>query len=329
VALAAAVAVVGGALLYSSVNAATTGTIHGCYSKATGDLRIANSCTKKESAITWKQSPKAGAAGPAGPAGSSTRGPAGPQGAQGATGATGSSGGTGTAGATGAAGASGGHVGATGSTGSTGVTGASGATGNQGVNSAVQGPAGAPGATGSTTGVTGAVGAQGALGGTGGASAVVGITGPTGAAGAIGATGTAGSPGAIANVHYVSKTVSIPAGANDDFEEVTCATAGAGLNAIHGGVTLNDTTDEDLIDAYPTNGNGTGQSGTVAWGVDLQNGDDNNAHTAVIYVICVSPTGVDSSHLTGAAVAKKANARPAESSATIRAVALKRIALAH
>lgn len=83
---------------YAAVSASND-TIHGCYAKAGGALRVLDpgrSCTRREHALSWNER---------GPAGEP--GPRGATGAAGATGATGATGPQGPAGATGAAGAQG------------------------------------------------------------------------------------------------------------------------------------------------------------------------------------------------------------------------------
>jgi hypothetical protein len=79
---AALVIVLGGAAFAAIPD--SNGTIHACYQKANGNLRVVestNECRKNETAIAWNQ---AGAQGSIG-----ATGPAGPTGAAGATGATG------------------------------------------------------------------------------------------------------------------------------------------------------------------------------------------------------------------------------------------------
>jgi hypothetical protein len=77
-------------------------TIHACVHNNTGALRIASTCKKDESPLSWNT---AGATGPTGPAGPS--GPAGPKGPQGIAGLTGPGGPIGVAGPAGPAGPSG------------------------------------------------------------------------------------------------------------------------------------------------------------------------------------------------------------------------------
>jgi len=70
-----------------AANSRTASVIQGCYSTSTGNLRIASSCERSETAISWNQEGSAGPAGPAGPAGqpgaagpAGRAGPAGPKG---------------------------------------------------------------------------------------------------------------------------------------------------------------------------------------------------------------------------------------------------------
>ena len=73
-----------------AANNRTASVIQGCYSNSTGNLRVASSCERSETAISWNQDGPAGPAGPAGaagqpgavgPAGAAGRaGPAGPRG---------------------------------------------------------------------------------------------------------------------------------------------------------------------------------------------------------------------------------------------------------
>jgi len=104
-------AVVGGSVAYASIPD-PVGTIHGCYSKLTGSVRVIDTdnngrCLPTETAIQWGQT------GPQGPAGDQ-----GPKGDNGATGADGPKGDTG-------------PVGETGDTGATGPQGAPGSTDSQ------------------------------------------------------------------------------------------------------------------------------------------------------------------------------------------------------
>jgi hypothetical protein len=118
---------VGGALfgIVSVVQAAIpdgNGTVHGCYAKRDGMLRVIDTgagqtCTSKETALDWSQTGPTGATGPLGPTG--------PPGSSGQTGPPGPTGETGPPGATGETG----PPGATGPTGATGATGATGPTG--------------------------------------------------------------------------------------------------------------------------------------------------------------------------------------------------------
>jgi hypothetical protein len=83
---AAIVAIVGSATLIAAAGIpADDGVIYGCYSSATGQLRVISdttSCRSSETAISWNQVGPAGAEGPAGPAG--PEGPTGPTGPAGA-----------------------------------------------------------------------------------------------------------------------------------------------------------------------------------------------------------------------------------------------------
>jgi hypothetical protein len=106
--------------LTAAGTAANAATIHACYNKSTGDVRIvtlASLCKSTEQAVSWNTT------GPQGP-----QGPAGPRGEKGETGLTG-------------------PKGATGKEGLAGPAGPKGATGLQGATGA-QGPAGPQGATG-------------------------------------------------------------------------------------------------------------------------------------------------------------------------------------
>jgi hypothetical protein len=108
------------------------GVITGCYNKSSGALRVIDAqavppqtCTNKETQLTWNQTGPQGPQGPQGPIG--TPGPAGLQGPQGAPGATGATGPTGPAGPQGPQGATGpacwpGPQGAPGAQGTAGLT---------------------------------------------------------------------------------------------------------------------------------------------------------------------------------------------------------------
>jgi collagen triple helix repeat protein len=195
-----------------------TDVIHGCYSNATGGLRIVNSsvdCGLNETNLSWNQ---AGPPGPPGPIGltglQGSAGAAGPQGAEGGQGPQGYKGDNGDRGDKGDKGDKGdggavgptGPRGPTGPTGPTGQTGATGPTGATGVGligstgpTGPMGPTGPGGSIGSTgpTGPTGATGATGATGETGATGiGVIGATGPTGPTGATGATGAPGTTAA-------------------------------------------------------------------------------------------------------------------------------------
>lgn len=96
-----------GGIAYASIPG-PSGTINGCYTQATGALRVVDSgasCRSNETAITWNQAGPQGAAGPAGATGAT--GAQGPIGLTGPTGATGPQGPKGDTGATGPQGATG------------------------------------------------------------------------------------------------------------------------------------------------------------------------------------------------------------------------------
>jgi type VI protein secretion system component Hcp len=92
-----------------AIAATSSDTIHGCYSKSKGNLRIASSCKRTETAITWnKQGPRGltGAQGAQGiPGAPGTPGAKGDPGPQGVPGADGKDGGIGPQGPAGPAGA--------------------------------------------------------------------------------------------------------------------------------------------------------------------------------------------------------------------------------
>jgi Collagen triple helix repeat (20 copies) len=79
--------------------AGTGGTIHACYKKRGGALRVASRCKRGEKALSWNRVGAAGARGPTG-----ARGPAGRRGPGGRLGATGATGPQGPKGETGAPG---------------------------------------------------------------------------------------------------------------------------------------------------------------------------------------------------------------------------------
>lgn len=122
-------------IVLGAAHAAGATTIHACYSKSTGDVRIvplASDCKATEQAVSWNTIGPRGPEGPAGPAGAKgATGPAGPKGATGPAGSAGPKGATGAQGPTGATGAQG-PTGATGATGATGPTGPAGPTGPSG-----------------------------------------------------------------------------------------------------------------------------------------------------------------------------------------------------
>jgi hypothetical protein len=182
------------------------GVIHGCYSKNSGKLRVADaqnpklrSCSASEIALDWNQ-----------------QGPAGPQGLPGAKGDQGDIGPQGAEGAKGDAGAQGakGDTGLQGDTGPQGDPGAPGAKGDAGL----KGDPGAPGAKGDT-GLKGDTGAQGEKGdkGDAGPQGQKGDTGPQGAPGAAGANGVSGyelvtSAGPVPSTFISGTTIGCPAG---------------------------------------------------------------------------------------------------------------------
>lgn len=81
------VLLVGASTAYAAVSSSgvdSSGTIHGCYNRYNGDLRVINStdtCRRYELAVNWNKIGRAGPAGAVGPAG-----PAGPTGATGPAG---------------------------------------------------------------------------------------------------------------------------------------------------------------------------------------------------------------------------------------------------
>jgi type VI protein secretion system component Hcp len=86
-----------------AIAATSSNTIHGCYSKSKGNLRIASSCKRTETAITWNKSGPRGLTGATGAQG--PQGVKGDPGAQGVPGADGKDGATGPQGPAGPAGA--------------------------------------------------------------------------------------------------------------------------------------------------------------------------------------------------------------------------------
>jgi Collagen triple helix repeat (20 copies) len=104
--LALATLATGGIALASNSHRVTM--VHACVNRATGEIRIARHCTRRERALTWNKQGPAGPAGVPGPRGSTgPGGPAGPPGAAGAPGPTGSPGPSGPPGPTGSPGPSG------------------------------------------------------------------------------------------------------------------------------------------------------------------------------------------------------------------------------
>jgi hypothetical protein len=300
VAVGAAVLVAGGTIAYSAVTA-TSNTIEACYSKSTGDVRIASKCKKGELPISWNKQGATGVAGPAGaPGAAGTQGPQGAQGAQGNTGAQGSSGSPGAVGATGPTGSATGPTGPTGSTGpigGTGNTGPQGTTGNTGPTG-VTGNTGPTGAAGGATGVTGPTGPTGNTGPTG-------AQGPVGAAGVTGTTGSTGATGATGNgvgtLFYVSNTVSVN-GNSFGFGEADCATAGAGLVVVGGGEIATGL-DVFMIDQFPSSGTNSGAKGTAAYGAVVFNfsGTSSSPRSSqsenfTVYAICAAASTTDTTH---------------------------------
>lgn len=106
------------------------GVIHGCYNTSRGNLRVidvaTDTCTDRETAISWNEVGPKGDAGPQG-----ETGPAGPSGPKGDVGATGATGPAGPAGPMGPAGPRG-EMGPAGPQGETGAVGAAGPQGPQG-----------------------------------------------------------------------------------------------------------------------------------------------------------------------------------------------------
>jgi hypothetical protein len=155
--------------------------IHGCVNNKTHVLRIANTCGKGETAISWNQQGPAGARGPQGlPGYDGRRGPAGPSGPAG-SGAPGPAGSAGPSGPPGPAGASG----AAGLNGSAGPSGPAGPSGSAGLNGSAgpSGPAGADGSAG-PSGPAGSAGPSGPVG-------------PSGPAGSANVFSSSNSPGMV------------------------------------------------------------------------------------------------------------------------------------
>lgn len=95
-----AVLAIAGGIAYATIPD-SSGTIHGCYSKSTGTLRVIDSsvtnCDAKETSLNWNIQGPQGPQGPTGPQGATgPQGPAGPQGPQGPQGPTGPAGPSGT-----------------------------------------------------------------------------------------------------------------------------------------------------------------------------------------------------------------------------------------
>jgi hypothetical protein len=128
----------------------------------------------------------------------------------------------------------------------------------------------------------GATGATGPAGPTG-------PTGPTGTTGGQGPTGTTGATGEIGTLYYISTTDNNNNPDEVDFAEAKCPASPSGLLAVGGGVeTLG--ADNQLVDDYPTDGTGSGDAGTTAWGADVANFSDSATESFVVYVVCaVSP----------------------------------------
>jgi hypothetical protein len=107
-----ALAGAGVAMAATSGGPVVNGVIQGCYSTASGSVRVIlpsqNACSKGQAPLTWNQTGPQGPAGPVGATGAQgPAGPIGPVGPTGATGDTGPAGATGDAGATGPAGSAG------------------------------------------------------------------------------------------------------------------------------------------------------------------------------------------------------------------------------
>ena len=110
--------IISGSLAFAAVQtSSSTAVLSACVDKSTGAMRMSNSCTSNETAVSWN------IAGPTGATGA--------KGDRGEKGLTGSTGGTGRAGNTGATGAKG-ERGEKGLTGATGATGKPGPTGPRG-----------------------------------------------------------------------------------------------------------------------------------------------------------------------------------------------------
>ncbi|HET9771984.1 MAG TPA: hypothetical protein VFS16_13915 [Acidimicrobiia bacterium] len=138
--------VVGAAGTVAFAHDSDDGTIHGCYEKKGGRLRIADDrrCSDDEWKVSWNERGRRGETGPRGPGG--PKGEAGPKGDAGPKGERGPAGPAGPAGITGAAGPAG-PPGPAGEPGPQGVVGPDGPPGPEGATGP-RGPAGPPGSEG-------------------------------------------------------------------------------------------------------------------------------------------------------------------------------------
>lgn len=191
-----AILALSGGLVYATIPDSGTGVIHGCYNKATGQLKVIDaetgeSCKQAETSISWNQEGPQGATGPEG-----LQGPQGQQGAQGEPGPAGADGTSVLNGTT----APGDSIGTSGDfyldTSNSVLYGPKDDDGwGDGVSlvglQGPQGPTGAQGASG-PPGPQGATGADGAAG-TDGATGPAGPQGPTGPAGPAGSGGLGSS----------------------------------------------------------------------------------------------------------------------------------------
>ena len=134
-------------------------------------------------------------------------------------------------------------------------------------------------------GAPGPVGAQGPAGPAG----AQGPAGPGGAQGPAGPAGPAGSAAALA-LAYPSQTFANPAAgmygtpSGIDFGEVLCS---AGKQVVGGGVHTSGGS-QLVNETYPTNGTGTGNPGSTAWGATVEN-LGTTSETFTVYAVCVSP----------------------------------------
>ncbi|HEX4521175.1 MAG TPA: hypothetical protein VH063_16455 [Gaiellaceae bacterium] len=112
----------------------------------------------------------------------------------------------------------------------------------------------------------------------------MGTAGATGPIGSTGATGTAGA----GTIYYVSAGFELDAHAAE-YGEALCPASPSGLHVLRGGVLVDDLSDDQVLEEFPSDGTGTHAKGTTAWIATVGNGSATT-EDIVVFAICGSGT---------------------------------------